>query len=100
MAPGDAADLVARHPGSVAVSAITGAGIDELLLAIGDRLRAITAPAEFRVPYERGDVLAALHREGEVVSTVDDGDALIVRARLSAASAGRINEQLGLSATG
>ena len=48
---------------------------------------------ELLVPYDRGDVLAAVHREGEVVSierTSDDG--MRVRARLSDASAGRLRE--------
>src|SRR3954447_12791696 len=54
--------LLAAHPGSVAISAASGDGIPELLAAIGSRLRALAAIAEFVVPYERGDVLAALHR--------------------------------------
>jgi GTP-binding protein HflX len=70
------------HPGSVAVSARTGEGIDDLLLAIGDRLRARTAVVELFVPYERGDVLAELHREGEVVSEAAGDTGVRVRARL------------------
>ena len=44
------------------------------------------------MPYDRGDVLAAIHREGEVVSTTDDSAAMRVRARLSGPSAGRLSE--------
>ena len=94
LAPGDAADLVADHPGSLAISAFTGQGIDELLLAVGDRLRAVSKVTEFVIPYDRGDVLAAIHREGEVVSIVDEGQGLHVRARLADASAGRLRELL------
>ncbi|HWS48061.1 MAG TPA: GTPase HflX, partial [Acidimicrobiia bacterium] len=54
--------LIAAHPGSVAISAATGAGVPELLVAVGDRLRSLARVREFWVPYERGDVLAALHR--------------------------------------
>ena len=36
---------------------------------LGDRLRALAVVVELVIPYERGDVLAAVHREGEVVST-------------------------------
>jgi GTP-binding protein HflX len=46
------------------------------------------------VPYDRGDVLAAIHREGEVVSTSDDAEAMTVRARLSEPSVGRLSEFL------
>ncbi len=91
-APDVAAELVERHHGSVAISARTGDGIDGLLTALADRLRAITAVVELLVPYERGDVLAAIHREGEVVSTFHDTDGVRVRARLSDASAGRLSE--------
>ncbi|MCB0979388.1 MAG: GTPase HflX [Ilumatobacteraceae bacterium] len=85
-------DLVADHPGSVAVSARTGDGIDLFLRTLADRLRSITTIVELLVPFDRGDVLASVHREGEVVSTVETGDGLIVRARLSDASAGRLAE--------
>ena len=37
--PARARHLLAAHPGSVMVSARTGEGIDELLAAMGDRLR-------------------------------------------------------------
>ena len=79
-------------PGSVAISAVTGEGIDVLLRTLADRLRAITAVVELAVPYDRGDVLASIHREGEVVSTTDEPGHLRVRARLSDASAGRLAE--------
>ncbi len=87
-----ATELVADHEGSVAVSAITGEGIDTFLLALGDRLRAITKVVELLIPYSRGDVIAAVHREGEVVSTTNETDGLRVRARLGDASAGRLDE--------
>jgi len=92
IAPDDAKAIVEDHPGSVAISAVTGAGIDDLLVALGDRLRSLAKVVELEVPYERGDVLAAIHREGEVVSTTDEPGRLRVRARLSDASAGRLAE--------
>jgi len=90
LAPLVAKQLVADHVGSVAVSAVTGEGIDDLLRILGDRLRALTRTIELAVPYERGDVIAAIHREGEVVSTRDEDGRLHVLARLSDASAGRL----------
>ncbi|MCI3948250.1 MAG: GTP-binding protein HflX, partial [Acidimicrobiales bacterium] len=81
--------LRARYPGSVALSALDGAGIDDLLVALADRLRALEQVVELRVPYHRGDVLAALHREGEVLVEAHDDDGTRVRARLDpAATAG------------
>ena len=68
--PAAVAELLAAHPSSVAVSAATGAGIDTLLTEIASRLRAQARVLELVVPYDRGDVLAALHREGEVLVEV------------------------------
>jgi GTP-binding protein HflX len=92
LAPDEAKLLVEEHPGSVAISAATGEGIDDLLVALSDRLRSLATVVELEVPYDRGDVLAAIHREGEVVSTTDEPGRLRVRARLSDASAGRLAE--------
>jgi GTP-binding protein HflX len=94
----DAADrddvkaLLASHPGSVAISAATGVGVTELLTAIGDRLRALARVTELVVPYDRGDVLAALHRAGEVLVEVHDEHATRVRVRLPASANGRFAE--------
>jgi GTP-binding protein HflX len=88
----DVKQLLAQYPGSVALSATTGDGIPELLTAIGDRLRALARVTEFVVPYERGDVLAALHRAGEVLVEVHDEAGTRVRARLPETAVGRFAE--------
>ncbi len=92
LAPDDAPQLVVDHPGSVAVSAVTGDGIEVFLRTLADRLRALTNVVELLIPYDRGDVIASVHREGEVVSTTEAEKGLTVRARLSDASAGRLAE--------
>ena len=92
VAPGTAKELVTENPGSVAISAATGEGMDLLLQTLGDRLRVLAVVHELRVPYDRGDILAAIHREGEVVSVADGDEAWTVRARLSDASAGRLSD--------
>ncbi len=81
---------VEANPGSVATSAVTGAGTDDLLLAIGDRLRAMTTTYELFVPWSRGDALAAIHREGQVVVEITEDDGMRLRARLEDASAKRL----------
>jgi len=82
----------AEYRGSVAVSATTGDGVTDLLNAIGDRLRSLERIVEFVVPYERGDVLAALHREGEVLVEVHADGGTRVRARVPEAAVGRFSE--------
>ena len=88
----EAARLSARHPGSVVVSALTGAGVPELLTAVGDRLRAAARVIELVVPYDRGDVLAAVHREGEVLVEAHDDSSAHLRVRVDAAGAARFAE--------
>ncbi len=84
--------LEARHPDSVLVSAHTGAGVDDLLAAIGERLRALTKVVELVVPYDRGGVVAALHRYGEVVSEDHEDVATRLRVRLAASDVARFDE--------
>jgi GTPase len=90
--PDDLKQLLAAHPGSVALSAVTGDGVGALLAMIGDRLRALGHVVELQVPYDRGDVLAALRRAGEVLVEVHDEHGTRVRARLPASANGRFAE--------
>jgi len=92
IAPATAKELAVDHPGSVVMSAATGEGVELFLRTLADRLRALTKVVELRIPYERGDVLAAVHREGEVISTTESEHGLVLRARLSDASTGRLAE--------
>jgi GTPase len=91
-APDVAANLVNRHEGSVSISASTGDGIEGFLHALSDRLRALSKVVELLIPYDRGDLLASVHREGEVLTTHHDDVGVRVRARLADVSAGRLAE--------
>jgi len=89
----EAAARIARHnPGAVVVSGVTGAGVDDLLRAVGDRLRELTNPVELLVPWDRGDVIAAVHREGEVLSEAHEEAGARIRARLDAPAQSRFRE--------
>jgi GTP-binding protein HflX len=76
----------------VAVSARTGEGIDDLLLAVGDRLRALTNLVDLVIPFERGDLIATVHREGEVLSETTGESGMRLRARLDDAATARLAE--------
>ncbi|MEI7754358.1 MAG: GTPase HflX [Actinomycetota bacterium] len=90
--PVSAQRLVDQNEGSVQVSSLTGAGIPEFLQTVADRLRALANVVELLVPYDRGDIVAAVHREGEVVSTSHEAEGIRIRARLASASAGRLDQ--------
>ena len=89
--PDDVSDVLAVS-GGLAVSARTGEGVEKLVATIGDRLRALATVIELEVPYERGDVLAALHRDGEVLVEVHAATGTRVRARLDTADVSRFGE--------
>ncbi|MDR1264549.1 MAG: GTPase HflX [Propionibacteriaceae bacterium] len=70
----DAADptalavLQSRHPGSVVVSARSGAGLDELRLELARRLPRPQVQVTAVIPYSRGDLVDQIHRRGEFVA--------------------------------
>jgi GTP-binding protein HflX len=92
LAPDDAKRLVAKHEGSVAFSAVSGEGVEELLRTVADRLRSLTRTVELVVPYDRGDVLAAVHREGEVLEQETGDESLRLRVRFDEGSLGQFTE--------
>jgi GTP-binding protein HflX len=74
------------------VSARTGEGLEELLELVGDRLRASLRPVELLIPYDRGDLLAAAHRSGEVLDEEPGEGGILVRGRFDEAAVGRFRE--------
>ncbi len=87
LAPERARHLVTRHPHSVAVSALTGDGLEGVVDAIGEQLRLTDRVVTLRLPLDRGDLVARAHREGEVLETTTTDDAVVVRVALDAVSA-------------
>ena len=83
---GGIAHLLHRHEGSVGFSARTGEGLDRVLAAIGDRLRSLTQIVELMIPWSRGDVLAAAHREGEVLLEQHEEHGTRIQARFDEVS--------------
>jgi len=93
----EAKRLSERYVGSVAISALTGQGMDTLLSTIGDRLRSIAKVLELWVPYSRGDILAAVHREGEVLMETPGDTGTQVRVRVDEVGAARFAEFISAS---
>jgi GTP-binding protein HflX len=85
----EAARLASYIDGSVAISAATGEGVEELLSVIGARLRSLTPVVHLEIPYARGDVIAAVHRSGEVVSEVAGDSSVTLAARIEVAERDR-----------
>jgi GTP-binding protein HflX len=87
-----ACKLAERHEGAVVVSALTGEGLEALLATLGDRLRATDRLVELVVPFDRGDVLAAVHREGEVLGESHGEAATVVQVVLDEAGRARFDQ--------
>ncbi|ANW17722.1 GTPase HflX [Streptomyces clavuligerus] len=71
---------VERH--SIAVSARTGEGIEELLRLIDDELPRPSVEIEVLVPYTQGGLVARVHAEGEVVSEEHGAEGTLLKARV------------------
>ncbi len=86
----DAADpvvltrLTMKERHSMVVSARTGAGIGELMAMIERELPRLDHEVRMLVPYDRGDLIARAHSEGEVLSLEHTGDGTILHARVFA----------------
>jgi GTP-binding protein HflX len=91
-APLEAKALAHRLDGSVLLSARTGEGVDEFLRVVGDRLRGSDRVVELVVPWARGDVLAAVHREGEVISQSESDEFAILQVVLDEVGKARFAE--------
>ena len=92
LAPGSSKRLVDVWEGSVALSATTGEGVEDLLLTIGSRLRSVMPVVEMLIPFDRGDVLAAAHRAGEVLRESAGETGMLIRGRFDDATLNRYRE--------
>ena len=84
-----AIDLSRRYPDATWVSAKTKEHLDDVVATIGDRLRSNDRVVTLFIPHERGDVLAAAHREGEVLETTMHDEYFELRVVVDAAGAAR-----------
>jgi GTP-binding protein HflX len=82
--PAVVARLLARSPGAVAVSARTGAGVDELMDRIAEVLPRPDVEVDVLVPFDRGDLVSRVHADGEVISEEHTGDGTRLKARVHA----------------
>ena len=71
-----------RFPGSVAISARTGEGMDSFFEELELRLSAWRMRGEFLIPLCESALLAELHRVGHVLSVTYEGDAALVTAHV------------------
>ncbi|GAB1642403.1 GTPase HflX [Krasilnikovia sp. MM14-A1259] len=69
-------------PDAVFVSARTGVGIEELQVAIAARLPRPALDLRVVLPYDRGDLVARIHRNGQVLTTAHTEAGTELRVRV------------------
>jgi GTP-binding protein HflX len=79
-------------PGAVWVSARTGAGLDTLREQIAARLPHPDVDVDVLVPYGRGDLVARVHRDGEVLTEKHEDGGTRLSARVDGALAAALEE--------
>jgi GTP-binding protein HflX len=75
---------------SVAVSALTGAGLTELFARVADLVPSPEVEVTVLLPWSRGDLMARLHADGEVLSSTHAEEGTRVVARVEPALAGEL----------
>jgi GTP-binding protein HflX len=86
-------DAVPEIPGSIAVSALTGDGLDALREALDARMVAGMETADYRIAQGDGASLAWLYEHGEVLAREDDEDTIRVSVRLTPADRSRFEQR-------
>jgi GTP-binding protein HflX len=81
-------------PDAVVVSAFTGAGIDELRATVERRLPRPDVEVHVLVPYTRGDLVARLHDNAEILATDHTVAGTLVHARVAPALAAALEPYL------
>jgi GTP-binding protein HflX len=79
-------------PGAMWVSARTGEGIDALRDVIAARLPHPAVDVDVLVPYDRGDLVARVHRDGEVLTEEHAAEGTRLTARVDAGLAAALEE--------
>jgi GTP-binding protein HflX len=80
---------------AIAISALTGQGIPELVAMIEAQLPHPQIDIKATVPYDRGDLLARAYREGNVLSRTDTEAGTVIIAKVPQALANVLEEYCG-----
>ena len=90
--PGSRAKDLAKIYDGMWVSAKTGDNLDEVIGVVGERLRSRDRVLTLQLPLDRGDLLAAAHREGDVLDTSVNDDGVLIHVVLDSVGAARFSE--------
>ena len=69
-------------PGGVAISALRGEGIDQLLKKVEEKLFESYQRVSVEVPYSKGDLISLFHEEGQVESVTNEYEGVLIQGKL------------------
>ncbi len=86
--------LVREHyPHAVLTSTLREGGVEDLRRALRTTAQALRPIAEIRVPVSNGKLLAAIHRDAEVMEQVQHNGVVTVTARIEARLLGKLRQE-------
>jgi GTP-binding protein HflX len=85
-------ERIQREKEAVAISAVTGEGLDDLLRLVGERLEHMLVAVELRVPYSAQDLLSEAHSRGRVFSAEFEQDGIAFSGRVPEDLAQRLRQ--------
>ena len=97
LVPDERAALLARNPGAMLTSAVTGEGLDRLRDRLADLARGQLTALDVVIPYANGALLSDIYKQGHEVREDATDDGLHVTALLPEPAAARIRTALGLA---
>jgi GTP-binding protein HflX len=92
-------EILRKEPNSYAFSVRTGFGIEGLLHAIESSLPRPSVEINLVIPYNRGDLVHAIHERGEIFTEEYVAEGTSIHARVDGGLAQRIEKGLGIEKT-
>jgi GTP-binding protein HflX len=83
-------EILRKEPHSYALSVRTGFGMEGLIHAIENSLPRLGVEIDVVVPYDRGDLISAIHERGEILSEEYLAEGTAIHARVDGALAQQI----------
>ena len=80
--PEKARQAVEMFPKAVAISALTGEGIDDLLQVINEQLYETYTPISVHLPYQEGGLLSLFHEYGQVDRVENERGGVFIQGRI------------------
>jgi len=80
--PQGAQKALANYPNSVAISALRGDGLPELLQKIAEQLYEAFTPVRVYLPYQQGNLIALFHEQGQVERVENTASGVLLQGRI------------------